>query len=271
MHVSANAITIFITALLGFSGCHASMMGEEGSTDMRGRASEMFPDATVRALAEAAERGDVRGIDRLLKQGVDVNATGRFGVTPLWWAIRTHNRASFAYLLAHGAQPNPSVESVTVMEMAAGYEDSAFLETVLPYKPDLGRVGGKKNETALETAIIYRRTHNLELLIKAGADLNLDDMGQIPMEGAARGRASYDYVYMMLQAGADPTKVHPPLSGNRGKNRLAVTIHNRIIDPNSEAYEWRERVIRFLKAKGIEAEKPPEEGPRTKPLPPDLR
>ena len=269
MHNSFKATGAFIAALLGFSGCQAGM--GDGPSNLEGRASEFFTDVKVRALAEGAEDGHVRGMEQLLKRGVEINATGRFGVTPLWWAIRTRNKIGFAYLLAHGARPNPPVETITVLEMAAGYDDSAFLETVLPYRPDLGRVGGKKNNTALETAIIQRRKRNLELLIMAGADLNLDDMGQAPMEQAAVGFASYEYVYLMLQAGADPMKVHPPLSGNRGKNRLVVAIHNRLIDPDSEAYEWRERVIRFLKTKGIDAERPPEEGRRTKPLPADLR
>ena len=270
MSAYQKTIVVFVAVLLGFTGCHAGM---EGVTDMRGRASEIFAEPKLRALAEAAETGDVRNMARLLKQGVDVNATGKFGATPLWWSIRTLNKTGFAYLLAQGAQPNPPVETITVMEMAGGYEDSSFLEAVLPYKPDMGRVGGKKNHTALETAIIYRRKLNLELLIKAGADLNLDDMGLTPMERAAGGFASYDYVYLMLQAGADPTLVFPVTSGSRGKNRLTMTIKNCLIDPDSEQYEWRERVIRFLKNRGIEAERPAQdkEGVRTKSLPADLR
>ncbi len=159
-------------------------------TDMRGRADEVFADSRVRSLAEAAERGDVRDMERLLTQGVDVNAAGRFGITPLWWAIRTRSKKGFSFLLAHGACPNPKVSTITVMEMAAGYEDSYYLETILPYKPDLGRVGGDDNRTPLETAIFYYRRHNLELLIKAGADLNTDDRGSTPLEqavGQAKG------------------------------------------------------------------------------------
>ena len=114
-------------------------------------------------------------MDRLLKQGANINATGKFQVTPAWWAIRTRNKTGFAYLLAHGAQPNPPVETITVMEMAASYEDSVFLEAVLRYKPNLGRVGTNLNHTPMEAAITYERLHNLELLIAAGANLDNND------------------------------------------------------------------------------------------------
>jgi hypothetical protein len=260
--------TIFalVFAFLPLTGCLADM---DGSTDLRGRTSEFFSDPQVRALAEAAENGSIKEMERLIKKGVDVNGTGSFGVTPLWWAIRTKNKASFSYLLAHGAQPNPKVNTITVMEMAAGYEDSGYLEAVLPYKPDLGRVGTQNNNTPLETAIRQRQRHNLELLIKAGADLNTDNLGETPLEIAAAD-ADYDYVYLMLQAGADPAKMFTPKIGGPQKNSLATFIGDGLIDPNTEEYEWRERVIAFLKARGIEAKRPPNERPRTKPLPPDL-
>lgn len=239
---------------------------ENAATDMRGRVEEVFTDPSVRSLAQAAERGRVQDMEKLLAQGVEVNAAGRFGITPLWWAIRTKSKKGFAFLLTHGACPNPKVSTITVMEMAAGYEDSYYLETILPYKPDLGRVGGEGRRTPLEAAIFYNRRHHLELLIKAGADLNSDDRGSLPLEQAVYD-ASYDLVYILLQAGADPTAVFPPRSGSRGKNRLVVSIAGRRIDPDDEMYVWRERVIAFLNERGIPAHKPDNEGPRTKPLP----
>jgi hypothetical protein len=259
-------ILALILAFLPLTLCLAQM---DDVTDLRGRAPDFFSDPQVRALAVAAERGNVHKMEELIAHGANVNGTGRFDVTPLWWAIRTQSKSGFSYLLAHGAQPNPKVSTITVMEMAAGYEDSAYLEAVLPYKPDLGRVGTQDNKTPLETAITYNRRRNLELLIKAGVDLNNDDLGETALEQAADA-AGYDLVYLMLQAGADFRKVFPPQSGSRGKNRLAVCIADRLMDPNTDEYVWRERVIAFLRARGIEAHRPPEERSRTLPLPPDL-
>jgi len=238
-------------------------------TDISGRASEGFSDPKALALAEAAERGNVRTMERLVKEGADVNYAGRLGITPAWWAIRNRNKQGFAWLLAHGANPNPVVQTITIMEMAAGYADSEFLEIALPYKPNLNRVNYATYKSPIDTAIEGRRQRNLELLIKAGADLNQKD--QNSPAAMAMALAFYDFALLMLQAGADTSRVIPA-GPNKGQNELAWMISNRIINPDTDAYEWRERVIRFLKTKGITAERPPlsEEPARTKPLPPDL-
>lgn len=169
-------------------------------SNVSGRAAEIFPDAKTREVAGAGARGDVRALDRLLKSGMPLDGRGQFGVTPAWWAIRNRNVKGFEWLLAHGAEPNPVVETITVLEMAAGYEDSAFLEIALRYKPDLNRKSSYLKSTPVNTAITYRLQRNLELLIKAGADLNNPEAGLPIMRSAGLG--SYELVYIMLKAGA---------------------------------------------------------------------
>jgi ankyrin repeat protein len=251
-----------IGAAISFgAGCSSA---RDIPSNVSGRAAEIFTDLRVRAIAEAGARGDVRALERLVKEGAPVDSPGRLGLTPAWWAIRNRNLKGFEWLLAHGARPNPDVESMTVMEMAAAYEDSAFLEIALRYKPDLNLVGRFTGKSPLNTAITYVRQRNLELLIGAGADLN-QQLGGVPLLEAAFG-GRFDYVYMLLKAGADPA-----ITAMESKVSLARAIEVRHIDPDSDAYEWRERVIVFLKTKGIVASKPSGEGARTKPLPPDLR
>jgi ankyrin repeat protein len=253
---------LVMLSTLGLSvGCAATM---DMPSNISKRAGEAFSDPQARALAEAAARGNSREMERLVKAGADVNAKGSLGITPAWWAIRNRNKAGFAWLLEHGADPNPDVDSITVLEMAAGYEDTAFLETALKYKPDIDKAGRYTGHTPLSTAVMYSRRRNIELLINAGVNLD-EDRGQSPLSYAA-GQARYEYVYQMLQAGADNGRI-----SRNGLLALATTIGNRLIDPNTEAYEWRERVIRFLRNKGIEAHPPANESKRTKPLPADLR
>ncbi|MEY2880995.1 MAG: hypothetical protein RLZZ15_3375 [Verrucomicrobiota bacterium] len=228
------------------------------------RAAEAFGDPQARALAEAAARGNVRELERLVKAGADVNAQGSLGVTPAWWAIRNRNQIGFEWLLAHGASPNAEVESITIMEMAAGYEDSAFLQMALRYKPDLNRAGPYTGHTPLSTAVAFSTRQNVELLINAGVNID-NDRGRSPLSFAA-GQGAYDCVFLMLKAGADTGRISAT-----GLSALAKTIGNSLINPNTDAYEWRERVIRLLREKGIEAHPPANESKRTKPLPADLR
>ena len=242
-------------------GCSAAM---DMPSNISKRAAEAFADPQARALAEAAARGNVRELERLVKAGADVNAKGSLGITPAWWAIRNRNKAGFEWLLAHGASPNSDVDSITIMELAAGYEDSEFLQIALRYKPDLNRAGPYTGHTPLSTAVVFSTRQNVELLINAGVNLD-NDRGQSPLSFAA-GQGAYDYVFLMLKAGADTGRISPT-----GLSALAKTIGNRYIDPNTDAYEWRERVIRLLRGKGVEAHPPPNESKRTKPLPPDLK
>lgn len=257
-----------IQALLAFCivtglpvGCSAAM---DMPSNISKRAAEAFADPQVRALAEAASRGNVRELERLVKAGADVNAKGSMGITPAWWAIRNRNKVGFEWLLAHGANPNAEVETITIMELAAGYEDSEFLKIVLRYKPDLNRAGPYTGHTPLSTAVVFSTRKNIELLIDAGVNLD-NDRGQSPLSFAA-GQGAYEYVFLMLKAGADTERISPI-----GLSDLAKTIRNCLINPNSDAYEWRERAIRLLRGKGVEAHLPPNESKRTKALPADLR
>src|SRR6056297_2375536 len=60
----------------------------------------MFPEPRLRALARAAGRGNVRRIDALVREGVDVNGRGTSGAVPLFWAM--HDIRGFRRLLELG-------------------------------------------------------------------------------------------------------------------------------------------------------------------------
>ena len=256
-----NALVVFCIVTGLQTSCSVAM---DMPSNVSKRAAEAFANPRARALAEAAALGNVRELERLVKAGADVNAKGSLGITPAWWAIRNRNKVGFEWLLAHGASPNADVDSITIMEMAAGYEDSTFLQVALRHKPDLNRAGPYTGHTPLSTAVVYSTRQNVELLINAGVNLD-NDRGRSPLSFAA-GQGAYDYVFLMLTVGADTGRISAT-----GLNALAKTIGNRLINPNSDAYEWRERVIRLLKNKGIDARPPPNESKRTKPMPAELR
>lgn len=69
-----------------------------------------FKDPRVVALAVAAQRNDLRGIDKALAEGADVNATADQGrgeqVTPLMFALIPDQPLALERLLAAGAKAN---------------------------------------------------------------------------------------------------------------------------------------------------------------------
>lgn len=242
-----SALSVLLGVLLFLNGC----FGQSRNTEA-GHLEQAFKDSQLATLAKAGQDGDIKAIDVLLAAGVPINGKGELGVTPAWWAMRTRSKKGLGYLLENGAKPDPDVEALSLLELAAADEDPEFLRMLVRYKPNLNQVGRVSGETPLIKAITHVRPENLRQLINAGVDLNFSGSTTPPLMIAAQlGR--YDFVYEMINAGADPTKAA------KSGATLARTIGNRIIDPDSDAYEWREKVRSLLRRQGIETQLPSRE------------
>lgn len=206
------------------------------------------------ALATAAENGDVKEIDRLIDSGVDVNAVGKDGMTVLHWAMRAKNKAGFTRLLQRGADPNERlVEGASVMCAAA--EDAEATEWLKILLKNGGRVNHVRPKddgdvwggtTPIWFAILSRQPKNVELLVRASADLNHQDQdGETPMIYAARF-GWFDTVYRLLEAGADYR-----IKDRHGRD-LAYEIADSDIDPMSTEGQWRAKVQTYLERKGVD-------------------
>jgi hypothetical protein len=244
-------------------GCMSTSATDQGEPidRMTGSANSYFTEPAARALVRAVETQDLAAIDRALANGTVIDSVGREGVTPLWWAIRFYRKDSFRHLLERGANPNVAIKDHWgILHLAAGYRDPEYLRLALAHKAEPNRVNGVDNDLPLHLAISYQRKENLLQLIVGGADLDARPRGESFLcEAVAIG--SYEFVYLMLKAGADGTK-------DDDSQSLRRYIAVRVINPDSEAYVWRERVIALLREKGITATKPEREPPRTLPLPP---
>ena len=229
--------------------------------------ADIFPEGPNRDLAAAAASGDRRGIDHALKAGATVNFRGTHNLTPLWWASWDQNLGGFKRLLELGADPNvvPEKNRPVMHNIAEALWPVTFLRAALAHRgdPNLADTGGR---TALLCALMQGKPEHVDLLLTAGASVNRQPGSTVsgPVFGAAMA-GRYDYVFKLLEMGADPREQ------DRSGRDLAAYIGMFPYNPNSEHYEWRERVIRFLRKQGIEAQPPKNEGTRTKALPRDLR
>ncbi|MFM7166429.1 MAG: ankyrin repeat domain-containing protein, partial [Planctomycetaceae bacterium] len=68
-----------------------------------------FDDLRQQALCTAIFSGDLSAVEKLINDGASGSAEGRHGVTPLFWAYLSRKYKVYEYLLAHGADPNVSV------------------------------------------------------------------------------------------------------------------------------------------------------------------
>lgn len=69
-------------------------------------AETYFEDAGAVELCDAIERNDLGEMERLIASGIDVNAQGRGGMTPLMWAFPDDKFNRFELLLKYGADPS---------------------------------------------------------------------------------------------------------------------------------------------------------------------
>jgi ankyrin repeat protein len=70
------------------------------------------------SLFEAASRGDLDGLGRLIATGADVNARDEDGLTPLCYAALTDQLETARYLVEHGA--DPFLDSCSAFDTACG-------------------------------------------------------------------------------------------------------------------------------------------------------
>jgi ankyrin repeat protein len=233
---------ILLTAVVLFAAsCHAA-----GNPLSKMKAEDVFSAAADIALAEAAARGQIDKLSELLGHGAEVNARGKDGMTPLFWALIQGNKEGFKYLLEHGANPNlQDAQGTSVMSVSAALKDSVFLAVALKNGGNPNLVGQKSAKTPIFSSIENMTWDNLQLLIGAGANLDFKDRtGSTPLMRAA-GINQYQIVYIMLKAGADPT-----IKNNWGYTIL-FPIKNNNINPAHELYQWRSRVIELLKERGM--------------------
>lgn len=207
----------------------------------------MFPDPQVQALAKAAGKGNLRKIEELVKQGVDVNARGTSNATPLFWAM--HNIKGFEKLLELGADPNVVFDDGgTVMHWAVQHKDDEFLKAALKHGGNPNLKAGSMGETPLFDAVGYETKKKADLLLDAGADINAqNNHGATPILGAAT-LGQFDLVYKMLNRGADYS------IENKNGYDLArmIAFRRRTMDPNNELTQWMHKVIAWLNERGVE-------------------
>jgi ankyrin repeat protein len=248
LKVFGNIGRIGLLTIVLFSGCDAGDRPVRRG-GMRYSATEVFGESTpALALAKAAGRGDVKAVDRLIAGGAQVNALGRHGITPLWWAAYMENFEGFAALLQNGANPNAQrSEGYPIMYLVASGKDARLLQAALKHGGDPNLRDSQSGETPLFPAVLHGLERHIDLLFTAGADVN----AQQPVSGqtlpmiAIGSRGDYLLVYRLFQMGADPT-----LKTKNGQT-LADVIELHSINASNNNDPWRKRVLDFLRSKGV--------------------
>jgi serine/threonine protein kinase len=143
-------------------------------------------------LLEASEKGDVEKVKKLLKEGANVNAKGKYGWTPL-----------------HMAAKNGHIEVVKLL-----IENGAYVNAK-----------GNDGYTPLHDAAWNGHIEVVKLLIENGAYVNAESKyGRTPLHMAAI-TGHIEVVKLLLEHGVDPN-----IKNNEGKTAIDIAREKRHFD-----------------------------------------
>ncbi|MDC8747110.1 ankyrin repeat domain-containing protein [Xanthomonas campestris] len=176
-----------------------------------------FTDPKALALALAAEQGDAEEVRRLMKvEGVNPDTIfSKDGHPLLFWPIFTHNPTGLKAMLDNGADPNVALPYQTLdrgvrnnpnaMVWAAEQDDPIYLRLLLDHGGDPNTRNANNESLLFHAFIKQNKWDNIKLLVERGADINaVAGMGN-SITAAYAIRGGFDFVYWLLQHGADPT------------------------------------------------------------------
>jgi ankyrin repeat protein len=152
-------------------------------------------------LHEAASRGAAEVVDLLLTAGALADAPDSLGNTPLMQAASGGHAGIVERLLDAGADAN-AVDATRASVLDAAI-DSGSAQVVRVLLAAGAKVVQRKNNNMLESAARRNAVDVLDLLLRAGAKVDVvDEVGNTPLIGAAE-KGHLEVVRRLLAAGAN--------------------------------------------------------------------
>ena len=165
--------------------------------------------AEAQSLLEAAERGDLPGVERLIAAGVPIDATDAAQQTPLLLAVRNNHLPVATRLIDAGASINAQAANQDTPWLLAGaLGRTAMLRHMLPKGPDFtirNRFGGNALIPACERAHV----DTVAFLVTTPIDVNhVNNLGwtcllEVVILGNG-GQRHVEVTKLVLAAGANP-------------------------------------------------------------------
>ena len=198
-------------------------------------------------FAEAVVRGDDALARELVAAGANPDAVDDAGQPLLQWTMKRGDRGAFRLLLALGADPaRGNRDGRTALHLAAMGRDEDWLEALLDHGMSPDTPNTVTGATPLFDALRAGSEDNLDVLLGAGARLDVTDRnGTTPLHQAALVKNSAA-VLRFLEAGADP----------RATDRTGATFQDYLYkgDPtllNAATRRDLGRIDAWLEANGV--------------------
>jgi ankyrin repeat protein len=126
-------------------------------------------------LIQAAKKGVLTEVRRLLDRGAAVDSRGTWGMTPLMWAASKGHEAVVRFLLDRGADVNASASNSSTALMWTAFSGHAHLAAVLVERGAHVDAQSNCGRTALISAAFNGHEDMVNLLMNRGADPEIKD------------------------------------------------------------------------------------------------
>ena len=184
-----------------------------------------------RAMLDAAARGDVEALKRLVSAGASLESANAAGETPLLLAVKNNHLPAAAFLIDAGSNINAQAANKDSPWLLAGaLGRTEMLRHMIPKGPDFSlrnRFGGNALIPACERAHV----ETVKLLLTTKIDVNhVNNLGwtcllEIVILGDG-GARHVEVAKLVLAAGADPNIADKdgvsPLTHARGKRQTEI-------------------------------------------------
>jgi hypothetical protein len=211
--------------------------------------STYYSDPAEIELIKAVMNGDASTVRRLAASGVNLNAVGKYEITPLRTALKCQQKEIVALLLQLGVDPNFTTPGKAVPAFVAlKLDDPDYLNMLLAHglDPNLQEDGAP----LVFMAIREGQWSHFKTLINKGADIQSRSRNNSTLALELVGVSQYDLAKALILHGADFTTPN-----NTGLTVLEVLVNDQTrlcADPRHPACLKRAELLRMLKEKGVD-------------------
>ncbi|KAH7864121.1 hypothetical protein Vadar_026028 [Vaccinium darrowii] len=215
-------------------------------------------------LLHAARQGHIATVKYLMECGANANIPSELGATALHHAAGNGDIELLRFLLSKGVDIDSQSDAGTPLVWAAGHGQQHAVKLLLEHRAD-PNAETEDNITPLLSSVAAGSLACLELLIQAGAKVNITAGGATPLHIAA-DNGSPEIINSLLKAGADPNVTDEDglkpvqVAAVRG-NRKAVEILFPLTSEIQNVSEWTvDGVLEHMQSEtGREQEEPKED------------
>jgi ankyrin repeat protein len=205
---------------------HSSLKQNEREEDLDRGYEE---NSTNTSLMAAAIDGDLDLVQQAIEAGANLDRYDwNLGYSPLGMAIDRGHLEIVQCLLTAGCNPHCGSTTIAALGLAAECGEVEMIQMLLPRGVDVNAPVGSDGWTALLSAINKGHRAVVQLLVTAGANVNVWSRGETPILLAAKceEREIYQYLYPLVN-----TAIR--LCADRdGEQLLQVTRKRRIREQN---------------------------------------